>query len=351
MDFRRGMFKEITVNSLVIESPLCAVLREQEIPEPGFGQVLVKVAYNSICGDDMSLYKGIFCGLHYPVVPGHEWTGTVADVGSGTSASWLGKRVTGAFTCGCGICGACLRDEAELCEYRLQLGFTLPGACAQYMIVPAINLYELPPDLPLRIASQAEPIAVALHALDKIEIQAGEKVAVLGAGGIGLLLMNAAIWLGCVVTLVSEPIATRRQVAESYGALAVSAGGSGELVSLLKSRPELRPDVVLEASGYPNAVQEALEIVRPGGRVCLVGYRAEQASPMSPALITSKGLMVRGSLGPNSKFGAAISLLGSGAVDVAPLLTHEFPLSDAEKALQVTLNRSDGNIRSLLFME
>jgi 2-desacetyl-2-hydroxyethyl bacteriochlorophyllide A dehydrogenase len=339
------------VNSLVFESPMCAVLREKEIPEPGFGQVLVKIAYNSICGDDLSLYKGIFRGLHYPVVPGHEWTGTVADVGPGTSVGWLGKRVTGDLTCGCGICAACLRDETELCENRLQLGFTLPGACAEYMVVPAINLYELPRELSLRIASQAEPFAVALHALDKIEIQAGEKVAVLGADGIGLVLMNAAIWLGCEVTLVSEPIASRRQVADRYGALAVSAAGSGELVGLLKARPELRPDVVLEASSYPNAVQEALEIVRPGGRVCLVGYRADESSPMSPALITSKGLTVQGSLGPNGKLGAAISLLGSGAVDVGPLLTHEFPLSDAKTALQVTLDKSDGNIRSLLFME
>lgn len=343
--------KEHAVEALFFSSPLNATTQDTNVPEPGIGQVLVKVAYNSICGSDLSLYKGVWRGFHYPVIPGHEWSGEVVTLGPEVSADWLGLRVTGDLTCACGACEACLRNEAVLCDNVKELGFTLPGACAEYMVIPAANLYELPSELPLRLASQVEPFAVALHALEEIGVQPGEKVGVLGAGGIGQVLLNAAMWLGAEITFVSEPVAERRQVAADYGAPAVSAGGAGELTSLLGSRPELVPDVILEASGYPAAVQEAMEIVRPGGRICLVGYRTEESGQMSPALITSKGLKVHGSLGPARKFGEAISLLRSGSVNVEPLLTHEFSLRDADKALQIALDRSNGNIRSVFCME
>ncbi|MEV5568050.1 zinc-binding dehydrogenase, partial [Streptomyces sp. NPDC052196] len=219
-----------------------------------------------------------------------------------------------------------------------------------YMTIPVRNLFRLPETLPLRLASQVEPLAVALHAVHAIGLQPGERAAVLGAGGIGLMLMTAARHRGAEVTVVSEPVPERRAVAAERGARTVAAAGAGELVRLVEQNEHLRPDVVFEASGYPSAVQESMEIVRPGGRVCLVGYRVEETGTMSPNVATVKALTLRGILGPGGRFQDAIDLLDGKSVDVEFLLTHEFALTEFESAMDVALNRTDGNVRSVFRM-
>ncbi|MFD9948494.1 zinc-binding dehydrogenase [Nonomuraea sp. NPDC059023] len=320
------------------------------MPTAKAGEALVKVAYNSLCGSDLSLFRGVWHGFQYPVVPGHEWSGTVVAVGDSGDAGLVGKNVTGDLTCSCGACKACVNDDPVLCEDLQELGFTRDGACADYMISPVRNLFALPGALPLRLGSQVEPLAVALHAIDAIGLQAGERVAITGAGGIGLMLMTAAQQRGAEVTVVSEPVRERRAVAQARGSHAVSSGAAGELTALIDGNERLRPDVVLEASGYPAAVQEAMEIVRPGGRVCLVGYRVEEKGLMAPHVATIKALTVRGVLGPGGRFDDAIRMLTGKAVDVDFMLTHEFALADHKAALDVALNRTDGNVRSVFHM-
>jgi len=337
------------VQALVFDSPLKSHVEQRDIPDPEPGDVLVEVAYNSLCGSDLSLYKGVWHGFRYPVVPGHEWSGRVTRAGSGVDSALLGRPVTGDLTCGCGSCAACERGEPVLCPDLEELGFTRDGACADYMTIPAVNLFRLPEHLSLRTACQVEPLAVALHAVADIGLRPGEKVAVVGAGGIGLMLFQAARFRGGVVTAVAEPVPERREVAAGFG-VATVGGGVGELAKLVETHEELRPDVVFEASGYPQGVQEAMEVVRPGGRICLVGYRVEETAPMSPHVATIKALTLRGVLGPGGRFEEAISVLGSGAVDVDPLLTHEFGLTDHRQALEVALHRTDGNVRSLFRM-
>jgi 2-desacetyl-2-hydroxyethyl bacteriochlorophyllide A dehydrogenase len=337
------------VQALIFDSPEKAFVEERDVPDPAPGEVLVKVSYNSLCGSDLSLYRGVWHGFGYPVVPGHEWSGRVERTGSGVDGSLVGRPVTGDLTCPCGSCAACLRGDPVLCGSLEEIGFTRDGACADYMTIPAANLFLLPENLSLRIACQVEPLAVALHAVAAIGLRPGEKVAVIGAGGIGLMLLKAAQHHGAVVTAVAEPVAERREVAAGLGA-ATAGGGIGELARLVDANEELRPDVVFEASGYPQAVQEAMEVVRPGGRICLVGYRVEQTAPMSPHVATVKALTLRGVLGPGGRFDEAISVLGAGAVDVDPLLTHEFPLKDHARALELALTRTNGNIRSLFRM-
>jgi 2-desacetyl-2-hydroxyethyl bacteriochlorophyllide A dehydrogenase len=337
------------VLALVFESPMQAVVQNREIPTPGPGEALVKIAYSSFCGSDLSLFRGVWHGFSYPVVPGHEWSGEVVAAGSPDVEEWVGRRVVGDLTCGCGRCSACAGGEQVLCEDLQELGFTRDGSCADYMTIPVRNLFTLPEHMPMRAASQVEPLAVALHALSAIDLRAGEKVAILGAGGIGLTLMQAAKATGAEVTVVSEPVAERREFAAALGATAVSDAGGGALTKLMDARPELVPDVVLEASGYPVAVQEALEVVRPGGRVCLIGYRVGQTAELAPSVATIKALTIRGVLGPGGRFADAIDMI-AGGLPIGPLLTHEFPLQDAKKALEIALERSDGNVRSVFRM-
>ncbi|CAM5510426.1 2-deoxy-scyllo-inosamine dehydrogenase [Streptomyces alboniger] len=146
----------------------------------------------------------------------------------------------------------------------------------------------------------------------------------MGAGGIGLLLAQAVRLRGGTVTAVAEPVPERRTAALAMGIPAAVAGQPGDLVELTRANPEAVPDVILEASGYPTAVQEAVEAVRPGGRVGLVGYRIEETAAMAPHHIVLKVLTIQASMGPGTRFDEAIEVLASGAADVDALLSHEF---------------------------
>ncbi|MCP2261249.1 L-gulonate 5-dehydrogenase [Streptoalloteichus tenebrarius] len=333
------------MKALSFEAPGEAVFGTREVPVPAPGEALIHLGYNSICGSDLSLYRGVWHGFSYPVVPGHEWSGTVVEV-NGPGAELVGRDVVGDLTCACGSCAACGRGTPVLCENLQELGFTRDGACAEYMTIPTGNLHVLPEGLSLRAACQVEPVAVALHAVSTVGVEPGERVAVLGAGGIGLMLMQVARQRGGVITTVGEPVAERRAVAAQLGARTVTTGRPGELAELVAKHPDLTPDVVLEASGYPVAVQEAIEVVRPGGRIGLVGYRVEEVGPMATHHVAVKALTIRGSLGPGGRFPEAIDLLARGEIEVEPLLSHEFALDDHARALDLALRRAEGNVRS-----
>ncbi|MBB5158805.1 zinc-dependent alcohol dehydrogenase [Saccharopolyspora phatthalungensis] len=335
------------MKAIVFEAPEHARLTTKDIPCPGAGEALIRVAYNSLCGSDLSFYRGVWHGFTYPVVPGHEWSGTVVDVADSGHADLIGARVVGDLTVPCGACPPCARSSPSLCANLQELGFTRDGGCAEYLTIPAGNLHRLPDSVSLRAGCQVEPLAVALHAAATINICPGDRVAVLGAGGIGLLLGEVARYLGATVTLASDPVPERRAVAKEMGAIAVADGSAGSLAALVRKRPELEPDVVLEASGYPVAVQEAMEIARPTGRVGLVGYRIEETSPMTPCHAVLKGLTLRGLMGPGGRFAEAIDVIALGAVRVEPLLSHEFGLDDFDSALDVALRRADANTRSV----
>ncbi|MFJ2768853.1 zinc-binding dehydrogenase [Streptomyces sp. NPDC087300] len=337
------------MKALVFHSPEKATFEQRDVPTPRPGEALVHIAYNSICGSDLSLYRGVWHGFGYPVVPGHEWSGTVVEINgaNGHDQSLVGRNVVGDLTCACGSCAACGRGTPVLCENLQELGFTKDGACAEYMTIPVDNLRPLPDALPLRAACQVEPLAVALNAVSTAGVNPGDRVAVMGAGGIGLMLMQVAKYLGGEVTVVSEPVAERRAVAGQLGATELCSAAPGQLAELVARRPELTPDVVLEASGYPAALQEAIEVVRPGGRVGLIGYRVEETGPMSPQHIAVKALTLRGSLGPGGRFDDAVELLAKGTdIAVEPLLSHEFGLADYATAIDLALSRTDGNVRS-----
>ncbi|MEV8156506.1 alcohol dehydrogenase catalytic domain-containing protein, partial [Streptomyces fradiae] len=150
------------MKALVFEAPERAVLTHRDIPAPAPGEALVRVAYNSVCGSDLSFYKGVWHGFTYPVVPGHEWSGSVVDVNGPRGADLVGRNVVGDLTCSCGTCAHCAAGTPTLCEDLGELGFTRDGACAEYMTVPVANLRPLPDTLPLRTAPPASrPVPAA----------------------------------------------------------------------------------------------------------------------------------------------------------------------------------------------
>ncbi|MFI9322641.1 zinc-binding dehydrogenase [Kitasatospora aureofaciens] len=306
--------------------------------EPGWARV--KVHYNSVCGSDLALYQGNWHGNRYPIVPGHEWSGVVSEV-NGTGQEWIGRPVIGDLIHACHFCDPCRDGLSVMCESLTEIGFTVNGGCAEYVDVPVPNLYALPDRLPLASACQVEPLAVALHAVDRAAVRPGERVAVLGCGGIGLLIVQAARCAGAVVQLAADPVEFRQKAALRVGAAEACDASSAAYGQLAGERF----DVVFEASGAPESVAQGLDMLRPGGRLVAVGYRVGASHPIETAKLPLAYASLLGVMGPGGKYREAISLLASGAVDAAPLLTDFVTLDDHEEALSRAIARQDGTIR------
>ncbi|CAM5510460.1 2-deoxy-scyllo-inosamine dehydrogenase OS=Streptomyces alboniger OX=132473 GN=CP975_08020 PE=3 SV=1 [Streptomyces alboniger] len=162
------------MKALLFEAPERALLDHRAVPEPARGEALVRIAYNSICGSDLSFYKGVWHGFTYPVVPGHEWSGTVVEVNGPEGAGLVGTNVVGDLTCSCGTCAYCSPRHPS--SAKTSRNSVSPATrLRQYMTIPVGNLKPLPDTLSLRAACQVEPLAVALNAVDRLKVTAGRR--------------------------------------------------------------------------------------------------------------------------------------------------------------------------------
>ena len=300
----------------------------------------MKVHYNSLCGSDLSVYKGHWHGTRYPIVPGHEWAGVVEEVAGGDGA-WIGQRVVGDLIAQCHTCGPCRDGLPVMCENIVEIGFSVDGGCAGYVAVPIANLYAVPDGLDLVTASQAEPVSVVLHALDRVVLRPGERVAVLGCGGIGLLLLQAARAMGAAVTLAVDPVAERRELAVALGARVAAA--PDDVAEPTSCRDKV--DVAFAGSGHPASVAGALDLIRAGGRVALVGYQVGATHPIETAKLPLAYATLVGVMGPGGKFRKAVDLLADGFIDARAGLTDVIMLDDYSAALDRALNRTNGTVR------
>ena len=292
-------------------------------PDPGPGEVLVQVAACGICGSDVHGYDGSSGRRIPPIVMGHEAAGTIAALGLGVDGYAIGERVTFDSTVYCGACEFCARGDVNLCDRREVLGVSTPefrraGAFAEFVTVPARILYRLPDDLPFAHAAVLEAVSVALHAVRLAELKGGETALVIGAGMIGVLLLQAARVAGCSRVLVADVDATRLRLAQQLGADAtfVSTEDLADGV-----------DVVFEAVGRDETVAAAIRAVRKGGTVVLVGNIAREVTLPLQAVVTRQ-IRLQGSCASAGEYPQAIALLASGRIKVDPLITAVAPLSE-----------------------
>ncbi|MGA5557980.1 zinc-dependent alcohol dehydrogenase [Streptomyces lavendulocolor] len=309
--------------ALLVERPGAHRLVERDPPEPGRGEVLVRVAAAGICMSDREVYDGHRDPgyVRYPLIPGHEWSGTVEAVGEGVDPALAGRKTVAEGFRSCGSCERCRCGETSLCAGGYaETGFTEPGAFADHVIVPARLLHPLRDDADLRAAALLEPAAVIAAAVRAGRPRPGERVAVVGAGTLGLLavqLLGASSPGGLTVV---DPRAARGEQALRFGATgSVDPAGAAEL--------EGRFDLVVETAGAPTTAAASCRLARRGGRVVLTGMFAPGAAGIDPVHLSLSQLEVRSVFGaPSSAWSDAVRAFGLGLLDPAPLITHEFPL-------------------------
>ncbi len=307
-----------------------------EVPDPGPGEALLRVSHCGVCGTDLHL---VLDGWGRPgSIGGHEYSGEIVALGDGASDWQIGDPVVGGPEPSCGSCRPCEAGRPSLCLARAAPGVSpFQGAFAEYVRVSVSQLLRVPPQLSLRDAALAEPLAVALHGITLARVGAGDRVLVTGAGPIGLLALAALRASGVEDVSVSEPHPLRRELAQQLGASRVVEPEALDPPRMPFEVPDSAVDAVLECSGAPAAVESGLAQLRRAGTLVLLGTGAGRPRLDSHRLLLNE-LVVTGAFNYDDRgFEQALALLGAGRLPTQQLLhQQDVPLDgllDAMKAL------------------
>ena len=347
-----------TMKAAVLEAPGRIVVKHIPTPEAGPGDVLISVVNCGICGSDVHSFKtGMY--VDRGQVMGHEFVGRVAHVGAEVSGLSVGDRVTG-FSAGfCGKCDACLAERFILCAelFHNSTGYGRPGAFAELVKIEnaqlGANIHLLPDSIDDTAAAMIEPMAIGVTAAQSVGVAPGDRVVVLGCGMIGNACIQAAKAAGAATVVGIDVSPLRLSLARTCGADATFDARDGDAVEWVIEQFGQAPyhfnlggnaDVVFEAAGIPETIRQSLEMVRPAGKICIVGL-PEHPAPIDTTKIVHKMPTITGSLGGD--FALTIEKMASGAIDPRPLATHRFALDDAPSAFAMQL-RADEAMKVLV---
>lgn len=326
-----------------------AELREVEVPRPGPGEVLVKVRATSICGTDHHVYRWDTWSagrVRPPLVLGHEFCGEVVELGPGVDGVAVGDYVSAESHVVCGSCYQCRTGQAHVCSHTRILGVDRDGCFAEYVVVPAVNIWRNSPTLPADVAAMQEPLGNAVHAALHFPLVA-RTVAVVGCGPLGLCAVGIARAAGASRVLAAEVNSYRQELARRVGAHRVIDPRREDLTRVLREETGgLGVDVLLEMSGHPDAVRAALRGTRSGGDVALLGLPAAPFELDVGNEVVMRGLTVQGIAGRRlwQTWYQVRALLDSGVLDVGPVITHRLPLEEFRLGMELMARGECGKV-------
>jgi D-arabinitol dehydrogenase (NADP+) len=296
-------------------------------PQPGPGEVRLRVRATGVCGTDVHLHEGEF-GPVYPLVPGHEVTGEIDTVGPEVTGVRPGELVALDNMISCGACPMCRRARPAFCRSLRAMGVFEAGGFAEYLTVPAANCHPAG-DLGLETAVLAEPTACAMHGIDVLAPPPGCDALVFGAGPTGLIMAQLLAGAGAARVTVAAPTAFKLALAAAAGAQTVLADRAAPDRTARRLR-ELAPDgfdVIVDATGVPDVLAQCLPLAAVGGTVLVYGVTAENAVwPVSPYDVFRRELTIKGSFSQAFSFDRALRVLRAGRVRTEGMVTHRFGL-------------------------
>ncbi len=339
------------MKAVVIEKPGTVRLARVEKPVPEPGWALVKVKASAVCATDLELIEGSMDGISYPLIPGHEWSGVVEEVGSPEDSCWIGKRVVASNDIVCLTCHECRSGRWRYCQSFREIGFKANGAYAEYLKVPVYCLCELPDTISFVQGALVEPLCVGLGAIDKAGLKLGETVTIIGAGSIGLNILAAARAAGARRVIVAASSEKRLGFARKMGAYATLATAKGDLPELVKESHEGLSDVVFEATGIEECIKASFRLARKGGRVVLAGYGRNRDMEIHIDDIHINNLRVIGAAHNWNYINTALNLIKDGMVNTELLATHFMPPEDFQRAIEMTRSRPEGFVKAMFTFE
>jgi threonine dehydrogenase-like Zn-dependent dehydrogenase len=310
-------------------------IQEVPTPRPQRGQALIKVRYCGICGSDVHIFQH---GLPQPNILGHEFSGIIAEVGPEVENWKVGEAVSSVPGLSCGSCYWCLHGQSQICEWALQKSYgtgVVPGAMAEYIAVQASCMRRLPKGVGLREAPLAEPLSVALHGVRLSHFRPGDRVVVLGCGTIGLLTTLVLARSGVGAMHVTDLAEGKRQRALKLGADEVHDPQGLSPFIFHQRLNNLGPDIVFECVGVPQTLTDAINYVKKGGQVLVLGVGMAPTT-LLPMVWNFKEVEIKGSFGmTGDEYDLALGWLSRGWVPVDQVITKEVPLKEIQEAFNL----------------
>ena len=311
------------MKAAVLTEPRKILVEDTIPPEPGPGEVLIRVSLAGICGSDHTLYHGRF-GVPLPVIPGHEAVGRIEKTGDGVSGLAAGQRVTIQPNFSCGNCELCRAGHKNICPSKVRLGVDTNGVFAELVKVPADYVWPVPDGLEDEVAVFTEPLAVTVHAMKIWEPRKGDRTLIFGAGIMGLLALQLAVLRGAEVS-ACDLVETRLAMAAQLGA-SRTIGESGE--SYYNAF-----DVIYETSGAPASLEQVIRLAAPKGKIVILSLPGKD-HPVPTDMIVRKELQIMGSLIYTDEFPESIDILKRGKLKTGLLNTGKISLNELDNALR-----------------
>ncbi len=310
--------------------------RVTELQEPTLkpDDVLIETKRAGICGTDLHIWDGSYALAKYPVVPGHEFAGVVAAVGSEVKNFKVGDRVTADPNLPCNTCEFCKRGQFNQCLNLQAIGVTRDGAFARYVTAPESVVYGIG-DMSFARAALIEPLACVAWGLKQVEVQPGDNVLIFGAGPMGCLMLQAVKSAGAASVVMVDKEDWRLELSQKLGATHIV--NAAELSpNKFKNVAPYGFDIVADATGVIGVIEQTFAYVRPGGKIWIFGVANSDAfAKISPYDVFRRDLKMIGSFACNKTFPESIALIGSGAVKVEALISHQLTLEHFEEGLQL----------------
>ena len=338
---------------LRLHKPLDLRLHDEPVPEPGPNEALVEVKSVGVCASDVHYYREGGIGdqiVREPLVLGHEFSGVVVEVGGEVKELLPGTRVVLEPGKPCGRCGQCKRGLINLCR-NIEFFGTPPidGAFREYLTWPAELMIPMPDEMSFDEAAMIEPMAVGVYSAELAGIKGGEKVAVLGAGAIGLSCLQAARAAGAVFAVVSEPVAERREVAVKLGAdMVVDPTTTDVAQAIMDSTGGEGADVVFEAAGEMETCEQTGFAAKPAGTIVIVGIPSEDIYGFNATNARRRELTVKFARRSRNAAVRSVELWERGLIDLARYATHAFSMEDVKQALDLAHEKRDGVVRAVI---
>lgn len=318
---------------------------ETDLPKIKDDEVLVKVHACGICGSDVArvFTTGTY---HFPTIIGHEFSGEVVQVANNEDKILLGARAAIFPLIPCRECNSCIHETYETCSNYNYLGSRCDGGFAEYVAVPKWNLQILPDNVSYEEAAMLEPASVALHALRRSGLKAGDTVAIIGPGTIGMIMCQLAKVMGANKILLVGRSQHKLQFAVDHNFVEHTCNSNTDSIdSIVKSMTEVGFDIVIEGTGASTSLETCLNIVRPMGKICVMG------NPVGDVILQKqvywkllrKQVQIVGTWNSsygvkNSDWDIIVNLLSAKKLSISPLITHRFPMEDLRKGLQMMVS-------------
>ncbi len=322
------------MKAAVLTSPGQFAIEERPIPKPGRGEALIKITRVGICGTDLHIFNGHYAAEHLPMVPGHEFAGTIYALGSEVTDLVIGDKAVVDMNIGCQTCYWCRRNEILNCPNMQQMGITMDGAFAEFIVVPARLVIPAPAHIPDEVLALTEPLACVVRAARKADVTFGQSVVVIGAGPIGNLHVQLLRTIGAAPIIVADLSADRVAMAIEAGA-DFGVTDPSELEAVVMTATQGRgADIVIESVGHPALYAQAVKLIRKGGHIAAFGLTGPEGElPLNILQIILEENSIKGSVaGMGQDMHDALTLLVHGRIKTAAFTQASYALDEIQDA-------------------